>query len=134
MATHIRKNPDTLFDASPWGFHQVQISTGQRMIHIAGQASLDRAAEIVGAGDLAAQMAQTFANIALALESAGAQRSDIASLRIYIVDYVPDHAPIIVAALLDFFGAEHVPPNALIGVQALAIPGLLVEIEATAIA
>jgi enamine deaminase RidA (YjgF/YER057c/UK114 family) len=134
MGEHIRLNPDSLFDAKPWGFHQIQISRGQRFVHIAGQAAMDVNADLVGAGDPDAQMQMCLDNIDRACIAADIARSDIASLRIYAVDYEAEQAPQVIARLTAFFGAEQTPPATLVCVPKLAIPGHLIEIEATAIA
>ncbi|MGL6042666.1 MAG: RidA family protein, partial [Sandaracinobacteroides sp.] len=103
MADHQRLNPSGLFDSGSWGFHQVQISLGTRIIHVAGQAALDIEANVVGTGHFAAQMAKCLSNIDIACAAAGIGRSDVASLRIYVVDLDPDFAPIMIGQLTGFF-------------------------------
>jgi enamine deaminase RidA (YjgF/YER057c/UK114 family) len=134
MATHQRLNPTGLFDSSGWGFHQVQVSTGQRIIHFAGQAALDTEANVVGVGDFHTQMATCLANIDIACRAAGISRTDIASLRLYVVDHHEGLVPDMIELLTGFFGAEATPPATLVGVARLAMPDLLIEIEAVAVA
>lgn len=133
MAEHERLNPARLFDSKSWGFHQVQISTGTRIVHFAGQAALDGEAGVMGVGDFAAQMAACLANIDIAREAAGVARTDIASLRLYVVDHDAEFVPIIIDQLTAFFGQDKTPPATLIGVARLAMPELMIEIEAVAI-
>lgn len=133
MAHHQRLNPSGLFDAAPLGYHQLQISTGTRLIHIAGQAALDATATPVAPGDFAGQMAMCFHNLRIALAAAGATPADVCSLRVYVLTSVLDEVPLLSAALKDTFGAAGTPPATLVGVAALAMPDLLIEIEATAI-
>jgi len=58
---------------------------------------------------------------------------DIVSLRIYVVNYNPDEGGIISDCLLKFFPADALPVTTWLGVQALARPELLIEIEAVAV-
>jgi enamine deaminase RidA (YjgF/YER057c/UK114 family) len=134
MATHERLNPPGLFDSHSLGYHQLQVSTGQRIIHFAGQAALDTEANIVGAGDFRTQMATCLANIDIGCRAAGISRTDIASLRLYVVDHHEGLVPIMIELLTGFFGADATPPATLVGVARLAMPDLLVELEAVAIA
>ena len=65
-----------------------------------------------------------------ALEAAGATMDDT----IYVVDYSWDAVEALTTAATDVFGGP--PPltaNTLVGVSALWLPGLLVEIEAVAV-
>jgi enamine deaminase RidA (YjgF/YER057c/UK114 family) len=134
MAEHVRLGPAGLFDSRPLGFHQVQASSGARIVHMAGQAALDRAFQPLAVGDFAGQLAIALGNIDLCLEEAGAARSDIAMLRLYVVGHDPAQTPAIVEQLIAFFGHDRTPPATLVGVERLAMPELLVEIEAVAIA
>lgn len=131
--SHRRINPATLFDPSPFGFSQVVTTSGRRLVHCAGQTAWDRAGRIIGEGDFAVQMTAALGNLGHALEAAGADRKDVASLKIYVVDHRPEKLPVIGDALIDFFGPDHLPANTLIGVVCLAVPDFLVEIEALAV-
>jgi enamine deaminase RidA (YjgF/YER057c/UK114 family) len=133
MADHIRLNPSGLFDSKSWGFHQIQISSGQRIVHFAGQAALNANAEIVGPGDFRTQMAICLANVDIACTAAGVSRTDIASLRLYVVDHNPDLTPVMIELLGAFFGPEATPPATLVGVARLGMPEMMIEIEAVAI-
>jgi enamine deaminase RidA (YjgF/YER057c/UK114 family) len=69
-----------------------------------------------------------------ALEAAGATMNDVAKITIYVVDYSWDAVEALTTAATDVFGGP--PPltaNTLVGVSALWLPGLLVEIEAVAV-
>ena len=65
--------------------HVVEVRHG-RTIFISGQVPLDAAGNLVGRGDFAAQAAQVFENIELALTAAGASCADLAKLTIFVVD------------------------------------------------
>src|SRR3954447_24914269 len=62
------------------GFSQVVVASGSRMVHTAGQVSIDEHGALVGAGDLAAQTAQAMRNVGLALAAAGATFADIVKI------------------------------------------------------
>jgi enamine deaminase RidA (YjgF/YER057c/UK114 family) len=133
MATIRRINPPTLFDASRLSYSQVTISQGSTLIHVAGQAALDRDLQLVGAGDFPAQTRAAFDNLRHALAAAGAGPEDVVALRIYVVGLGPDCIAPVQQALEDFFPADAKPPGTLLGVAALAMPGLLIEVEASAV-
>lgn len=126
-------NPDTLFKMP--GFHQVVTSTGHRTIHIAGQGAFDREMNLVGKGDYGAQTIKAFQNLALALESAGATTADVVSSHMFVVGLCPEVTGQFVEAMNMALDGKPFPPNAssLIGVEALADPGMLVEISAVAV-
>ena len=125
--------PATLSPAQ--GFSHVVEAAGSRRVHVAGQVSRDGAGNIVAPGDLAAQTAQAFANVARALEAVGMTTADVTELTYYVVNLDSDK----VAA----FGAGagqakangvRLPKAAatMVGVTALASPEYLVEISAVA--
>lgn len=124
--------PPELFDSSRFGFTQVVTTDAATTVYVSGQTAMGRDAQIVGGEDLAAQTRQALANLGHALRASGAAAADVTSLRIYVVDYRPESAAILAPPLREFFGGG--PPSAqtLIGVQSLALPGLRIEIEATA--
>ncbi len=126
-------NPPTLMSSQPYGYSQVITTTGTRTIHCAGQTSIDREGNILAPGDAVGQIAKALDNCRLALEEAGAAPKDVARMTIYLVDHDPANMEALSKLLHAFFG--DVPPaaNSVIGVQRLAIPGLLAEIEVTAV-
>src|SRR5687767_1217267 len=71
----------------PQGFMHVGIATGSKLVFLAGQVAQDNEGELVGAGDLAAQMEQAILNVAAGLETAGATFDDVAKTTIYVVDW-----------------------------------------------
>ena len=125
-------DPDTLFPAKPIAFSQVVTSTGGTTVHCAGQTASDLELNAVGVGDFPRQMEKALDNVRLALAAAGAKPEDVVRVTTYVVDYGPDKLDTIVGALAEFFGPDY-PAATLLGVQALALPDLLVEIEVTAV-
>jgi enamine deaminase RidA (YjgF/YER057c/UK114 family) len=114
-------------------FSQVVVSTGARTVYIAGQVSIDEQGALVGAGDLSAQTTQVMRNLGLALAAAGASYADIVKITTYVVNYRPEHRPIIGQARSAFFQGMPPPASTLVGVSALAMPEWLIEIEAIAV-
>ena len=89
-----------------------------------------------GAGDLAAQTAQAFTNVEMALLAAGLTSQDVVKLNYYIVGLDPDKAAQFGAGAGAAKAAGVRIPKAaatMIGVTALADPAYLVEIEALAV-
>ena len=124
-------NPSSL--ANPGGFTNVVTAEGGKVIFVAGQVAFDSKLQIVGRGDLRAQTQKTCENLRAALAAAGATFADVVKLNVYVVDYKPEHRQVIVDVRSRFVSAENPPASTLIGVQALAMDGLLIEIEAIAI-
>lgn len=126
--------PPELFGSQRFGYTQVVKSPPGKLIFISGQGAFDSEFNLVGRSDLAAQAEQALDNLGHALRAAGATASDLTSLRIYVVDYMPEHAMALGDPLRRFFGDAPPPAQTLVGVQALGLPGMLIEIEATAVA
>lgn len=114
-------------------FSQVAMASGTRAIYTAGQVSIDETGALVGADDLTAQTAQVMRNVGLALKAAGASFNDVVKITTYVVGYKPEHRAIIGKARAPFFAGRTPPASTLVGVQALALPEWLIEIEAIAV-
>ena len=82
---------------------------------------------------LAEQSRQTFANIDRALKAAGAGRADVVEIAIYIGGLEAVDPNPVYRDVRNFFPAGHKPASMVIGVSALACPGLLVEINVRAV-
>ncbi len=116
---------------SPPHFSNVVVSEGGKLAHLSGAMATD-GGKLVGEGDLAAQMKQTFANLNRVLAGIGAGPGDVVRQRIFVVNLEPSHRDIVVAAMNEFYGDGGKPSSTLIGCQGLIIPGALVEIDLTA--
>jgi 2-iminobutanoate/2-iminopropanoate deaminase len=99
------------------------------LLFISGVAPLDETLNLVGGDDVVAQARQVFANLAKVLEAAGAGFADVLKVTVYLTD-VDDRAKIN-PVRQEFFGAAR-PASTLIGVAALALPGMKIEVEAVA--
>jgi enamine deaminase RidA (YjgF/YER057c/UK114 family) len=118
--------------ATPETYSQVVVATGSRLVFVAGQVAEDEHGNLVGAGDLAAQSHQAFANVGRALAAAGARPDQVTKITIFVVDYRDECLGDIRPGRLALFG-EHKPADVLIGVEALAHPGCLIEVDAIAV-
>jgi len=123
-------NPETLH--TPASYTHVIAATGTRLVFIAGQAADDAEGNLVGPGDLAAQAHQAFANIGRALAAAGVRPEQVTRITIYVVHHQPEYLPLISEARIAVFG-DHKPADTLIGVETLAEPGYLIEVDAIAV-
>ncbi len=99
------------------------------MLFLSGQAAIDEAGNIVGAGDFDQQVAQVFINIDRVLAAGGSSREKIIKVTIYLTDMA--YFPQIVEARKHYF-SEPYPADTIVEVKALAIPGLMVEIDVIA--
>ncbi|PZQ22417.1 MAG: RidA family protein [Sphingopyxis macrogoltabida] len=126
-------NPAGLYDAVGYGFSHAALQDGGRTLHLAGQVAWDKDCNVVGGDDLAAQTRQALANLEAVLAEVGATPADVVRLRTYVVDHNPDKLGPVLAEVGAFYDGVLPAPNTFIGVQALALPDFLVEIEATAV-
>jgi enamine deaminase RidA (YjgF/YER057c/UK114 family) len=124
--------PPEIFDSANFGYTQVVTATNETLVFVSGQTGLDRNFQLKGPGDLAAQAEQACENLRSALAACGGKPADVTSLRIYVVDYRPECAAMLAGPLGRFFDGAKPSAQTLLGVQALGMPELLIEIEATA--
>jgi enamine deaminase RidA (YjgF/YER057c/UK114 family) len=123
-------NPDEL--PTPESYTQVVAATGTRLVFVAGQVAEDARGNLVSPGDLAGQARQAFANDGRSLAAAGAVPEEVTRITIYVVHHRPEHLPGISEARIAVFG-DHKPADTLVGVEALAEPGYLIEVDAIAV-
>ena len=115
------------------GFSQVVTATEGKIVFISGQVALNANNEVVGKGDLRAQVIQTFENLKRALAAVGATFDDVLKTNTYIVNYTPDMIGVVREVRSQYLPQEKPPASTLIGVQALVLEDLLIEIEAFAL-
>ena len=132
--TMIRKNiqPDALAVPSRSGHtlysHVVSVE-GTRMIFVAGQLARDRAGNVVGKGDMRAQIRQVGENIKAALAAAGATLGDIVNTNTYVTDMEEYFKHVDVR--MECFGPA-LPTSTTVEVRRLAHPDFLVEVQVVA--
>jgi enamine deaminase RidA (YjgF/YER057c/UK114 family) len=102
-------------------------------VFVAGQVGVDAQKRIAGDGGFAVQTERAFDNLERALASAAGAWTDVAKLTIYVVGFDGSQGPVIGQAIRARFPAGRLPACSLIGVQALAEPRFLIEVEAVAV-
>ena len=123
-------NPEDL--PVPSTYTHVVVATGTRMVFIAGQEPEDVHGNLVGPGDLAAQARQVYANLGRALDRrrrpprSGRQDHDLRRSP-------PARAPAGHRAGQKHLFGEHKPADTVVGVETLAGPGYLIEVDAIAV-
>jgi 2-iminobutanoate/2-iminopropanoate deaminase len=110
-------------------YSHVVVAEGRRMIFISGQLARDRHGQVVGRGDMRAQLRQVGENLKAALEAAGATLNDLVKTTTYVTD-IEDYFKH-VDVRMEYFGAA-LPTSTTVEVRRLAQADFLVEVEAIA--
>ena len=111
-------------------YSPVVVVAGRHSIFIAGQVARDRDGNVVGKGDMRAQVRQVCMNLTSALETAGATVNDLVRTNTYVTDI--DEFFRHVDVRTEFFGP--VPPTSTtVEVRRLSHPDFLIEIDAIAV-
>ena len=122
---------------NPWtwqdrlGFSQGwRVDGTQSLVFVSGQGPISAEGELVGEGDFEAQVRQTYENMRTVLEQAGTSLESVVKLTVFLTDIanLREHGRI----KGEFFpGAQ--PASTAVQIGALALPGMLVEVEAIAV-
>lgn len=124
-----RWNPQGL--DQPIGYSQIVTVEGQgKIVLLGGKGGLRPNGSIPDT--IEAQSKLTWENIELALNAAGATRKDVVEIQIYIVNLHEIDPEPIYQDVRNFFPKGHKPVSMVIGVSALAIPKLKMEINVRA--
>lgn len=115
------------------GFNQGELVSGsQRILYCSGQTAMSADGEPQHPDDIGAQLAMSLDNLEAVLADADMSLRDVVRLNVYTtdVDALFEHYGVLASRL----GAAGVAPaTTMLGVTRLAIPTLLVELEATAV-
>ncbi len=101
-----------------------------RLMFIAGQVALDGAGNVIGKGDMTAQVHQVLKNLGAVLASEGADFSDVVKVNIFTTDI---DAFFESSEVRRKYLGDNPPASTLVQIERLARPVFLVEIEAIAI-
>ena len=123
-------NPESLVP-NPSYSHVVKV-TGGTTVYVAGQVGMDADWQIVS-DDFDDQAIKAFENLKTALAAAGATPEDIVTTTVYIVGYDQEKLAGLRRARTEVFALDTPPPSTLLGVESLAQPGLLIEVDAVAV-
>ncbi|SNT48101.1 Enamine deaminase RidA, house cleaning of reactive enamine intermediates, YjgF/YER057c/UK114 family [Asanoa hainanensis] len=129
--TIIRLNPDGLHHTP--GYHHVTVADARRTAYLAGQCPLDKAGDLVGGGDVFAQVDQVVANTRAVLASVHATPKDVVRTVIYVTDDADRSLGDVWRRLLDSpLAPAFTSASTLLGVSRLGFPGQLIELDVTA--
>jgi enamine deaminase RidA (YjgF/YER057c/UK114 family) len=124
-------NPAGVWAPNGRAFSQGVVQGEGQVVHVTGQVGWDADSNVVGIGDVEAQLEQAFANVRLILAEVGGRLEDIVSQTIYFLDR--DHLPVIQRVRARHFPAATAPTSTLLQVSGLVIPELLVEVVPIAV-
>lgn len=113
------------------GFNHIAIATGRRTAYIAGQVALAPDFSVIGGDDLRAQTVAAMRNLEACLTAIGAGWDQVVRRTIYTTQ--PEEFGIITSGIEEVQGSQEHPAQTIVGITGLAIPGLLIEIEATVV-
>jgi 2-iminobutanoate/2-iminopropanoate deaminase len=122
---------------NPWtwqdrrGFTQAwRVEAPATILFVSGQVPVDDDGGLVAPGDFEAQARRTFDNLGRVLAEGGGTFADVVKLTVYLTDMgrLPEYARI----KADYIGGQQ-PASTAVGVTALAVAGLMIEVEATAV-
>src|SRR3989454_3791687 len=115
-------NPGTLA-ALPGFTHAVRIGS---TLYVSGEVALDSTGRLVGPGDLGAQAAQAFANLATVLRIGGATPAGGGKVTIYVGNYSPQDPPALPQAAPPLFPQPNPPAGHAIRGPAPPPEGMLI--------
>lgn len=121
-------NPEGI--APPTGYTHVVTTDARKTVYISGQIGIDPQGSVKEG--FAAQTTQVFENLKTALASVGATFDNVLKVTYFIVNFTPADRTVVREIRAGYFNPNQPPASTLIGVQALALPELLIEIEAIA--
>ncbi|MFD8948605.1 RidA family protein [Streptomyces xanthophaeus] len=128
--TRVITNPAGLHDPAGYGYSHLVSAPGEQ-VFVAGQYGSDESGHVVSE-DFAEQVAQAFANLRTALAAVGLGPADVVRVGTYVVAHDQEKLEVLLKELHATWGAE-LPAQTLIGVEALALPDMLFEIDAVAV-
>ncbi|WKV72919.1 RidA family protein [Streptomyces sp. PCS3-D2] len=123
-------NPAGLHTPTGFGYSHIVSAPGEQ-VFIAGQYGSDESGHVVS-DDFAEQVERAFAHLRTALAAVDLGPADVVRIGTYVVDHDQRKLEVLLKHLHATWGTE-LPAQTLIGVAALALPGMLFEIDAVAV-
>jgi reactive intermediate/imine deaminase len=99
-------------------------------LYIAGQVAQDVEGNVVGKGDLEAQVSQVFTNLKNVMEEAGGSLQNIVKMTTFLTHYNDIET---YRSVRNQYFSEPFPPNTLLIIESLALPDYMIEVEAIAV-
>ena len=108
----------------------VKVTGAQTVLYISGQVAYTAEGGVAHPGDFKAQAREVLQFLTAQVEAGGGTMASIVKVNTYLTDirHRAEFAPI----RQEFFGAK-MPAHTLVAVAALALPDLLIEVEAIAV-
>lgn len=101
------------------------------LVFVSGQAALTMEGGLVGVGDFDAQAEQAFDNLRRVLEAGGSSLGQVLKVTIFLTDMA--NFPKVVGLREKYFRKPY-PADTIVEVRSLALPELMIEIEAVGLA
>lgn len=117
----------------PDPYEPFRLAQGYRvgeLLFVSGQAAIDEHGQVVGDGDFDAQAEHTFRNLEHVLEAGGSSLANVVKVTIFLRDMA--NFPKIVELRGRWFTPPY-PADTIVEVSSLALPELLIEVEAIAV-
>ncbi len=108
--------------------HSVRVAANAEWLVIAGQVGVNAKGQV--AKGIERQSEQAFRNILACLKANGMDKKDLVKFTVFLTD--PRHIAAYRAARQKVIGDDVLPASTLLIVDALAMPELLIEVEASA--
>jgi enamine deaminase RidA (YjgF/YER057c/UK114 family) len=120
--------------APPSGYTPGVLTSGGRLLFLAGQTGMDATGAIAAPADIAAQFSQALANMQTVVVEAGGEMTDIVKLTFFITDTAAYRAQLepIGAAYRAVFG-RYFPAITLVEVRSLYDDQAMIEIDGIAL-
>jgi reactive intermediate/imine deaminase len=118
----------------PDPYEPFRLALGYRvgdMLYVSGQAAISPEGEVVGEGDFDRQAEQTFANLERVLKAGGSSLENVVKVTIFLTDMGN------FGKIVELRGKYFTPPypaDTIVEITSLALPELMIEIEAIAVA
>ena len=108
----------------------VKVTGGETILYLSGQVAYDDNGGVAHPGDFKGQARAALQAVKAQVEAGGGTMANIVKVTTFVTDmrYRPDYARI----RGEFFGPK-MPASTMVAVTALALPELLIEIEAVAV-
>jgi 2-iminobutanoate/2-iminopropanoate deaminase len=122
--------PSSLWNTKSFGFSHSILVEGKKTLYISGQAGINKDGQVIQEG-FDAQCVVAFDSIAEILKEVNVTFRNV----VKITGYVTDMANLMSFGKIasSYFKDDYLPAQTLVEVKGLALPGMLVEIEAIAV-
>jgi enamine deaminase RidA (YjgF/YER057c/UK114 family) len=122
-------SPSTM--PQPYGYSQVVEVRAGRTVYIAGQVPLATDNQLVGEGDFAAQVRQTFENVRHALEAVDMTFANVVKMQFFLTDIA--HLPHVRDIRDAYVNTQQPPASTSVEVSALFRPEIMFEMDVVAV-